>query len=84
MSQPPYCLDSYNILGLRSFLSLRDTEFNTLTFEERFESRTGNGAIMGKNVGAGLLLDKTKTFGFVEPLNGSFNCIRHNNILNFK
>jgi hypothetical protein len=37
---------------------------------------------MGKNVRTRWLFDKTETFRFVEPLYGSGNCVRHNNILN--
>lgn len=70
-------LDSDNILSLWAFLTLGDDELYALAFSQGFETGAGNSAVVSENIGAGLLFDKTKTFGFVEPFNGASSCIRH-------
>jgi len=72
-------LDGYDILGLRTFLALSKRKLNLLAFGKRFETGASNRAKMSEYIGAGLLFDKTKTFCFVEPFYGSFDCVRHNN-----
>ena len=73
-------LQSDDVLGLRTFLALSHGELNLLAFSQGLEARTGDGAEMCEHIRTTFLLDKTKTFSFVEPLNGAFNC-RHNTIL---
>jgi hypothetical protein len=51
-----------------------------LAFSQSLESITSDCAEMRKYVGAGFLLDKAKTLGFVEPFNGSGSS-RHSHIL---
>jgi len=75
-------LNGNNVLGLRTFLALSYSELNFLAFGQSLEAVTRDCTEVCKNVGARFLLDKTKTFRFVEPLNGTGNC-RHNNILFF-
>lgn len=72
-------LDCYDIFSLRTFLALGDGEAHLLAFGQSFEAVANNGTEVGENIRAGLLLNKSKTFCFVEPLNGSSNCIRHGN-----
>jgi hypothetical protein len=77
-------LDGYDIVSLGAFLTLAYRELYLLAFCEGFETVALNSAEVSKNVRAALLLNEAKTFRFVEPLNGAFNCVRHNNFLNFK
>jgi hypothetical protein len=71
-------LQRYDVLSLWAFLTLRDRELNALAFSQSFEARARDGTEVCENVWARLLLDKTKTFGFVEPFYGASNGIRHN------
>jgi hypothetical protein len=76
--QSSQLLDSNNVLSLGTFLTVGDGELYCLAFCQRLESVTSNCTEVCKNVGTRLLLNKTKTFRFVEPLNGSLNSFRHN------
>lgn len=69
------CLDDNDIFGLRTFLALSNGELDLLSFDESFETRSDDRAIVGEHVGSGILFDETETFGLVEPFNGSFNGI---------
>ena len=62
-------------------MTISNNELYFLAFHQSFEAVTRNCTEVCENVWARLLLDKTKTFRFVEPFNGSSSCIRHNNIL---
>jgi len=70
-------LQNYDVLCLQAFLAFGNVELNFLTFEQSLEARTADGAEVSKYVGARFLLNKTKTFSFVEPLDRT-SCCRHN------
>lgn len=74
--------DSDDVLCLGTFLALGDSELYALTFGQGLEAGAGDGAEVCKHIGAGLLLDETKAFGFVEPLDGTGSS-RHIHILYF-
>lgn len=69
-------LQSDDVLSLRAFRALGHGELNRLAFGQGLEAGTLDGAEVSENVRAVFLLQETKTFCFVEPLNGAFNC-RH-------
>jgi len=73
-------LERYDVLRLGTFLTLSNSELDFLAFNQGFETVASNSAEVGKNVGTRFLLDKAKTFGFVEPFNGAGSS-RHNFIL---
>jgi hypothetical protein len=60
-----------DILCLRAFLALRNSERYLLAFCQGFEARVRNVAVMCEHVGAGFLLDEAETFCFVKPFNGA-------------
>jgi len=74
-------LQSDDVLSLRTFLTLSHGELNLLAFGQGLEAGALDGAEMCEHIRTTFLLDETKTFSFVEPLNGAFYC-RHNTILN--
>lgn len=73
-------LDRDDVLCLGTLLALCHSELDPLAFSQGLESIAGDSAEMRKYVGAGFLLYKAKTLGFVEPFNGSGSC-RHSHIL---
>ncbi len=73
-------LDRDDVLCLGTFLALRNSELDPLAFSQGLEAIANDSAEMRKHVGAGFLLDKAKTLGFVEAFNGSGSC-RHSHIL---
>lgn len=79
-----YCLCSNDVFSLRTFLALSYSELNALTFGQGFEAGAGDCTEVCEDVWARSLLDKTKTFSFVEPLDSTGCSIRHNNILNIE
>jgi len=72
--------DCDDVLCLRTFLTLGNSELNLLTFGQGLETRALNSAEVSKYVWTVFLLDETKAFGFVEPFNGTGSS-RHNKIL---
>ena len=65
------CLDNLNVFSLGAFLPLGHVELNALTFGQGSETRTSDCTKMNEHVGTVVLLNKTKTFGFVEPFNAA-------------
>jgi hypothetical protein len=78
MDQPGDKSEHNDIRGLRSFLTLGYSELNLLAFNECFETGSGNSAEMCEHIRAVFLLDETKTFAFVEPLD--FSSLRHDEL----
>lgn len=79
---PPYfmagaLLERSYVFSLRAFFALSYDELNLLTFFQRLETCAGDGAVVDKDVGAALLLDKAEAFAVVEPLNSSSCFICH-------
>ena len=64
-------LEGDDVLCLRTFLALSYSELNALAFGQGFEAGALDSAEVSEHVRAVFLLDKTKTFSFVEPLNGT-------------
>jgi len=64
-------------------LTLGYFELNPLTLFQCFKTVTNNGSEVDKNVRTLILLNKTKAFVGIEPLNGSCSC-SHNINLQFK
>ena len=58
-------------------MALRDREFDLLAFRKRLEAAALDRTEMCEYIRAGLLLDKAKALGFVEPFYGSGSG-RHN------
>ena len=75
MCQPLYGDD---VLGLRAFLALRQSELYTLAFRQAFEARTLNGAEVNEYVRAAFLLDEAEAFCVIKPFYGA-SYSRHNN-----
>ena len=73
-------LNRYDILCLRTFLALSQSELDFLTLSQRFVSVACYGAEMGKHVGSRFLLDEAKAFGIIEPFNSSSSRHSHNPI----
>lgn len=64
-------LQNGNVIGLRALLALYLNEGNRLAFLQRFEAGANDGPEMDEKIAAFLPLDKTITFCFIEPLDGS-------------
>ena len=79
--EPLTKLKGYNVLRLRTFLTLRNVELNLLAFGERFKSRSLDCTKVCKNIRSIFRLNKTEAFRFIEPLYGSLRLFRHNNFL---
>jgi hypothetical protein len=72
-----WLVERYNVLGLRALRTLRNAELDTLAFFKVAVAFTYNGTVVDKNVTTGILLDKAKPFGTIEPLHGACLSIRH-------
>jgi hypothetical protein len=71
-----FCIGSadsqlHDILGLQSLGAFCHVEFNGVAFIKRLEATTLNGAVMNKNVIAGITADETISLFIVKPLHGS-------------
>jgi hypothetical protein len=64
-------LDGHDVLCLKTFLALSYIELNALAFNQGFETGALYVAEVCEHVRAIFLLDKTKAFGFIEPLDGT-------------
>ena len=73
-------LQGNDVLGLWAFLTVGYGELDFLAFSQSFEARTLDSAEVRKYVWAIFLLDKAKTFGFVEPLYSAGYGVRHNRL----
>lgn len=71
-------LNGYDILCLRAFLTLGHSERDLLPFNQSFETGTADRAEVGEHIGTAGALDEAEAFRFVEPLDGTGNCIGHN------
>jgi hypothetical protein len=63
------------ILGLRPFLTLCHLHSDFLAFPQCFAAGAVNCTMVYKNIFATFLLNKSKTFFIIEPLNGTYNLI---------
>jgi hypothetical protein len=70
-------LDCGHILRCRAFLSLDHFKLNLLSFLQRLETFSLNGAVVDKNIVATGAFNEAKAFLVVEPLNGSTLTIGH-------
>jgi hypothetical protein len=59
------------ILGLKTLGTGYNFKLNIISFVERLEAFTLNGAVMYKNVITGIAADETITFFVVKPLDGA-------------
>ena len=64
-------LDNLYVFSLGAFLPLGHIELNALTFGQSSETRTTDCTEMNEHIGTVVLLNKTKTLGFVEPFNAA-------------
>jgi hypothetical protein len=69
----PYLSYFSYVSSLRTFLALRDLEFNLITFLEAFVTFRDDRAVMHKNIGSILSPDETVTLSVIEPLNCTFH-----------
>jgi hypothetical protein len=60
-----------DVLRLRAFLSLSNSELNPLALSQGSEAVTDDSSEMGEYIGPGLLFNETKTFAFIEPFHGA-------------
>jgi hypothetical protein len=67
----PTGLQLYYVLSLQPFGPICHVEFNVVAFVERLKTRALNGAVMHKNIVAGITADKTIALFIVKPLYGS-------------
>jgi hypothetical protein len=61
----------HNILGLKSLWTFCHIKLNRVAFIKRLEATTLNGAVMDKNVIAGIAANETISLFIVKPLHGS-------------
>jgi len=67
-------LDSGNVGSRRAFGTVSDFKLYTLAFGKGFETVADNGGEMNENVFAAIFRgDETEAFGFIKPLNATFN-----------
>jgi hypothetical protein len=64
-------LPGYRI-GLRTFLTIDDVEFNLVSLFQRLVSIYLNGGVMYENIRSVFTTDEAETFGVVEPLDRAF------------
>ena len=57
--------------GSRAFLALLDVKGDTITLIQRFETNSIDAWMMFKHIRAIFLLDESKTFTGIKPLNNS-------------
>lgn len=67
------------VFSLRAFFTLTNSELNLLTFGEGFETAGVDRAEMHEKIGTAFRGDESKTFGFVEPFDGTGADVRHGN-----
>lgn len=60
-----------DVFRLRAFFTLRNRKLHLLTFSERFEAAAADRAEMYEYIGTAFRRDKAKTFGFIEPFDGT-------------
>jgi hypothetical protein len=65
-------LDLLDVRRLGAFIALGHIEADAIAFAESFETRALDLRKMDKNVRTVILLDKSKTLSFVEPLYCTF------------
>lgn len=63
-----------DVLGLRAFLSVCDSELDLLSICQRFEAITLNSAEVNEYIWTIFLCDKTVALGLVKPLHGARYC----------
>ena len=68
------CLLRYDVLGLRTFLTVCDGELNLLTVCQGLETIALNRAEVYKDVWPIFLSDEAVALCFIEPLHGARNC----------
>jgi hypothetical protein len=69
----PESLFRYDVLGLRTFLSLGHFHRDLLTFFQGFESFHLDRSVVYEYILTAFSLDETKSLVIIEPLYGSFN-----------
>ena len=68
------CLLRYDVLGLRTFLTVCDGELNLLSVCQGLETIALNRAEVYKDVWPIFLSDEAVALCFIEPLHGARNC----------
>lgn len=71
-------LDRYDVLGLRAFFTLSNSELYSLAFCQSFETVALDGTEVCKNIGTGFLRDKAKAFALVKPFDSTGCGVSHN------
>jgi hypothetical protein len=59
--------DALDVLGFQTFVTRRDLEGNIIAFIQGFKSLANDAGVMHKNILAGILGNKPKTFFVIEP-----------------
>ena len=67
-----YFSNSSDTIGLRTFLSLNDVEFDLVPFFQALVSIELDSAVMDKHVGSIVAADKAVTLRVIEPLHFAF------------